>query len=88
MRIATLALVAAALAAPAFAQTPPTPEQRAARFDAADANKDGKLDKAEFAAVLPEQMKANADMIFSMADANADGAATKEEFLAMRRPGQ
>ena len=51
MKSLVLATVAfAALAAPALAQqgTPPTPEERAAAFDKADANKDGKLDMAEF----------------------------------------
>ena len=68
-----LAAAAVALAAPALAQqgTPPTPEERAARFDKADANKDGKLDKAEFTTTLPEAMAANADMIWGRVDARS-----------------
>jgi hypothetical protein len=88
-RLAVMLAAAAALAAPAFAQqgTPPTPEQRAARFDAADANKDGKLDKAEFTASLPERAQANADMMWGRIDADGDGFVTKDQFMAMRRGG-
>ncbi len=83
--IVSLALVAA-LAAPAFAQpTPPTPEERAARFAAADKNNDGKLDKAEFVASLPEQAQAMADQIWSArVDTDGDGFVTKEQYLALR----
>lgn len=83
--ILSLALVAA-LAAPAFAQpTPPTPEERAARFAAADKNNDGKLDKAEFVASLPEQAQAMADQIWSArVDTDGDGFVTKEQYLALR----
>lgn len=84
---------ALAVAAPALAQpTPPTPEERAARFDKADANKDGKLDKAEFVATLPEQARAMADQIWSSrVDADGDGFVTKEQYLSLRmgpRPQQ
>ena len=84
---------ALALAAPALAQpTPPTPEERAARFEKADANKDGKLDKAEFVSSLPEQARAMADQIWSArVDTDGDGFVTKEQFLALRmgpRPQQ
>ena len=74
------------LAAPAFAQpTPPTPEERAARFEKADANHDGKLDKAEFVSSLPEQARAMADQIWSSrVDTDGDGFVTKEQFLALR----
>ncbi len=93
---AAVVLALAAAAAPALAQqgTPPTPEQRAARFDASDANKDGKLDKAEFKAALPPQMADQVDderlaMIFSRRDADGDGFLSKAEFTApMQRPGQ
>jgi len=82
-----------ALAAPALAQpTPPTPEERAARFEKADLNKDKKLDKAEFVSTLPEQARAMADQIWSSrVDADGDGFVTKEQYLALRmgpRPQQ
>ena len=87
------AIVATLLAAPAFAQTPPaspTPDPaREAAFVKADVNKDGKLDKAEFTAMLPEQMKANADAIFARRDADKDGFISKAEMMApMQRPAQ
>jgi len=84
LKLVTLAIVAAALAAPALAQTPPTPEERAARFDAADKNKDGKLDKAEWTTTLPEQAQAMADQIWGRVDADGDGSVTKEQYLALR----
>ncbi len=84
--IAVLSL-AALLAAPAFAQPPQqTPEQREARFNAADKNHDGKLDKAEFVASLPEQVQAQADQIWSSrVDADGDGFVTKEQYMALRQ---
>jgi Ca2+-binding EF-hand superfamily protein len=80
------AALTALIAAPAMAQpTPMTPEQREARFVAADTNKDGKLDKAEWTSVLPEQAKDMADQIWSSrVDADGDGFITKEQFLALR----
>ena len=49
MKSIAIVSFAALLSAPAFAQpAPQTPEEREARFVAADKNKDGKLDKAEF----------------------------------------
>lgn len=85
-KIAAVSALAALLAVPAFAQpTPPTPEERAARFEKADANKDNKLDKAEFVSSLPEQARAMADQIWSSrVDADGDGFVTKEQFLALR----
>lgn len=85
-KIAVISALAALLAAPAFAQpTPPTPEERAARFEKADANKDGKLDKAEFVSSLPEQAQAMADQIWSSrVDTDGDGFVTKEQYLALR----
>ncbi len=59
-----------------------TPEERAAAFDKADANHDGKLDKAEFKASLPEAAQANADASFDRRDANKDGFISKDEFMA------
>lgn len=92
--LAAFALIAA-MASPAFAQrTPPTPEEQAARFDKADANKDGKLSMAEFKASIPAEMAANMDdarlkTIFDRRDADHDGFISKAEFTApMQRPPQ
>ena len=89
LTIFAAATVAAALAAgSAMAQpggTPPTPEQREARFVAADANKDNKLDKTEFVSSLPERAQAMADQIWSSrVDADGDGFVTKEQYMALR----
>ena len=80
------AALSALVVAPAFAQPAPmTPEQREARFVAADANKDGKLDKTEWTSVLPDQARDRADEIWSSrVDADGDGFITKEQFLALR----
>lgn len=78
---------AAGLAAPALAQpgAPLTPEQREARFAAADSNRDGKLDKAEWLSALPDAAKARADEIWSSrVDADGDGFITKEQFMALK----
>jgi Ca2+-binding EF-hand superfamily protein len=92
--LAAIALIAA-MATPAFAQrTPPTPEEQAARFDKADANKDGKLSLAEFKTSIPAEMAANLDdarlkTIFDRRDADKDGSLSKAEFTApMQRPPQ
>ena len=97
MRTFTLTTVAAVavLAAGAGMAQPPgggrggmTPEQREAAFATADANKDGKLDKAEFATTLPEQVRQAAEQIFPNRDANSDGFISKEEFMAPGRGGR
>ena len=51
--------------APAAAHQPMTSEQRAAHFDKADANHDGKLTKAEFTASLKGDRVARADKMWS-----------------------
>ena len=85
LKYLVVAVVAASLAAPSFAQqTPPTPEERAARFDAADKNKDGKLDKAEWTTTLPAERAAMADQIWGRIDADGDGSVTREQYLALR----
>ena len=78
--------LAAAMAGQAVAQPPSlTPEQREARFAAADKNGDKKLDKAEWLSVLPEQAKPMADQIWdSRVDADGDGFISKEQFMALR----
>ncbi|HEV7689526.1 MAG TPA: hypothetical protein VGO52_01825 [Hyphomonadaceae bacterium] len=90
--------LAALMAAPALAQQgrPPqrTPEETNAAFTKADANKDGKLDKAEYKAFLPEQFQAMIDderlaQIVTMRDADKDGFISKAEATApMQRPPQ
>jgi hypothetical protein len=89
MKITTLfagALLAATFAGQALAQPGAmTPEQREARFVAGDKNKDNKLDKAEWLAILPEQAKPMADQMWdSRVDADGDGFITKEQFMALR----
>jgi Ca2+-binding EF-hand superfamily protein len=86
--------LAAVIAAPAFAQPPQrSPEELAAAFDKADANKDGKLDFAEWKASLGDRAaQATDDMLkgfFDRRDADHDGKLTKAEFTApMQRPAQ
>ena len=94
MKIRTLAAataLAAFLAAPAFAQqggfTPPTPEERAAQFDKADADKSGDLTLAEMKTTLPEQFQAQIDDtrlqgMFDRRDADKNGKLSKAEFTA------
>jgi hypothetical protein len=69
-------------AAPQEQRTPPTPEQRAARFDRADANKDGKLTKAEFTATLPARAADRADKMWSRLNPTGKDSMTKAEYLA------
>jgi Ca2+-binding EF-hand superfamily protein len=68
-----------ALAAP---RQPMTPEQRAARFDKADANHDGKLTKAEFTASLKGDRAAKVDKMWSHLNPASKESITKAEFLA------
>ena len=86
MRIAlfSIAAVATVLVAGAAMAQPPqqSPEERAAAFTKADANKDGKLDKAEFKTTLPEQFQDRADMAFDRRDADKDGFISQAEFTA------
>jgi Ca2+-binding EF-hand superfamily protein len=93
--LVAVSALAAAIAAPALAQpTPPTPEERAATFDKADANKDGKLDMVEWKTTIPEQMRGQVtdDQLkgfFDRRDADKDGKLSKAEFTApMQRPAQ
>lgn len=94
IKLAAVSALAAMIAAPAFAQPPGggggmrmTPEEREARFVAADTNKDGKLSKEEFVASLPSQMADRVDQIFPMRDTDKDGFISKAEYSApMQRP--
>jgi Ca2+-binding EF-hand superfamily protein len=90
-----LAAGVATIAAPALAQrTPPTPEERAAQFDTADADKSGDLTLAEMKTTIPEEFRAQVpddrlQMMFERRDADKDGKLSKAEFTApMQRPGQ
>ncbi len=91
MKCLAVAALTCALAAPAIAQgSPPTPEERAARFDAADKDKDGKMSKAEFVDMLPALAKGRGDTMWARIDPTGKGAVTKAEFLAtppIQRPG-
>jgi Ca2+-binding EF-hand superfamily protein len=93
MRLVLTFAAAAALAGAASAQnivqlkSDRTPEQRAAAFDAADANKDGKLDLAEFKRALPPEILAQLpeDAVIRLRDArdtDNDGFLNRTEFLA------
>jgi len=90
VRLAVLAFAAGALAVPALAQPggkPPTPEERAAFFDKADVNKDGKLSLAEFKTTPLAQRAANATddqhaQFFASRDTDRDGSLSKAELTA------
>jgi hypothetical protein len=90
-KFAAASVLAAMLATPALAQPPSaSPAEREARFATADKNSDGKLDKAEWLASVPEQMKANVtddqlgQMWSARIDADGDGFITKDQYLALR----
>jgi Ca2+-binding EF-hand superfamily protein len=93
--------LAAILAVPAFAQPPgggggrpqQTPEERAAAFDKADADKNAKLSLAEFKTSLGERAAAMADDqlkgIMDRRDTDKDGSLSKAEYTApIQRPAQ
>jgi EF-hand domain pair len=88
----------AAMAAPALAQPPgggsgrpqQTPEERAAAFDKADANKDGSLDATEFKASLGERAaNMDADRLkaaFDRRDTDKNGKISKAEYTTPPPP--
>jgi len=96
--------LAAILAVPAFAQPPGggggggrpqmTPEERAAAFDKADADKNGKLSLAEFKTTLGERAAGMADDqikgFMDRRDTDKDGTLSKAEYTAPppQRPAQ
>jgi Ca2+-binding EF-hand superfamily protein len=92
--LAAATALAALFAAPALAQqgTPPSPEEMAARFDKADADKNGKLSMAEWKATLGDRAANATDEqlkgFFDRRDADKDGSISKAEYTApMQRPG-
>jgi hypothetical protein len=82
--IATIAFAAAlATSGAAMAQTMPSEADRMAAFTANDKNKDGKLDKTEYAALLTGFGAAQmADQLFGFRDTNKDGFISLEEYKA------
>ena len=84
MRIAVLTAIAvlgAGLAAPAFAQ------QNFPDFATMDANKDGRVTKAEFMASLNDENKKIGERVFAARDANKDGVLTRDEMPPPARQG-
>ncbi len=91
-KIAVISAFAAMMGAPALAQqhgpapTPMTPEQRAAAFDKADANKDNKLDFAEWKTTLPAMAASATDEqlqgFFARRDDDGNKSISKAEFTA------
>jgi hypothetical protein len=65
-----------------LASTPLSPEQKAANFDNADVNKDGKLDKTEFASTPRGQPPADPVVNWKASDVDRDGFVTKVEFMS------
>jgi hypothetical protein len=86
--VITLCAVALMIAPAGLAQVsaPPGPDdaKKAAEFIAADKNKDGKLDKAEWSASLPASAKAHADEVWGRMDADKKGFVTKDQFVAFK----
>ena len=71
-------------------QSTRTPEEREAAFKAADANKDGKRDLAEFRNAMEPQILAQLPaeaigQLKAQRDTDADGFVSKAEFLAPGR---
>ena len=96
MSAAVVALASVTLAGAASAQeivqlrSTRTPAQREAAFTAADANKDGKLDLAEFKNALEPEILAQlpAEAVGQMKaqrDTDSDGFVSRAEFLAPGR---
>ena len=93
-----LAAATVALAAPSFAQQgggrpQRSPEEMAAAFDKADADKNGKLSMAEWKTSLGDRAANATDEqlkgFFDRRDADKDGSLSKAEFTApMQRPAQ
>ena len=95
MRLTLIFAAAVALAGAAFAQeivqlkSTRTPAEREAAFKAADANKDGKLDLAEFKNAVEPQIAAQLGeaigQMKAQRDTDNDGFVSLAEFLAPGR---
>lgn len=59
-------------------------EAREGRFEAADANGDGLLDRPELLAMVEERAARGVDRMLQRADGNGDGALSAEELSAAR----
>ena len=68
--------------APPHGQRPPMGDF----FAKKDADKDGKLNLAEFKTDMPAERAAKADEFFKKLDANSDGSVDKDEMKAGRPP--
>jgi Ca2+-binding EF-hand superfamily protein len=96
MRLIAVFAAALALAGAASAQqvlqlqSTRTPEQREAAFTAADANKDGKLDLAEFKkamdpAIVAQIPEGDTSRIMVQRDTDKDGFVSRTEFMTQAR---
>ena len=88
--VAILIFGGAAAAQTTIINSERTHEQRAAAFDAADANKDGKLDLAEFKkamdpAILAQLSDDAVGQFKAQRDVDNDGYVSRNEFLAVGR---
>ena len=72
--------VAAFLLAAQGAPAPAAPSQQFPDFAACDANRDGKVTKAEFMAALNADQKKIGERVFAARDTDRDGALSREEF--------
>lgn len=77
--ISALTVAAFLFAAPASPE-PAAPSQQFPDFAACDANRDGKVTKAEFIAALSADQKKIGERVFAARDANKDGVLSREEF--------
>lgn len=73
------------IASPALAQRQPQPltqAQTAELFDTYDRNQNQRLEKAEWVASLPQNMRVDADKIWQRIQPNGQDFVTKDRFVA------
>jgi hypothetical protein len=88
LSVALTATVAPSVLAQAQSAPLESAAQRGKDFDAADKNKDGQLDKAEWLASLPKGVSAHADQVWKRMDAENRGFITRRAYVAFDgRPG-